>query len=519
MIKLRTNGDRWFVALVACLGIAITILLGQLELVRLAYIRLNEYRDNLLSHSVNVTQSGRNTLAVVNSTMQEFCSDENLTELRLLAYKAHYLRDVGRVLNNRIVCTALWGRLSPPADLPKWDREVDGGHRLWANAEKIGKHQTKVEMIMHGSAIVFTSPVAFALYERAEPNLSAQVVSRDSEYIYRAFGDTRKIAERPPEKLPWYDLRTHRLVSQCADGIDVCVTASMTNVSIFQQSPGVLMALAVFGALAGGGLGAAGVQWRRGHASLAQQIKRSIAEGRVDVVFQPLVRLRDGQVIGAEVLARLSDEDGVPIPPDVFIPIAEQQGDIKNITRIVVRKALDQMNMRLHANEDLYLSLNLSVDDVIDPKTLVFLDQEVKRHGLSSLRVVLEITERSTANHERLIEAMKSFRTRGYEFFIDDFGTGYSNLAYLAKLPISGIKIDRMFTQAIGTEAVSAEIVENICNIARRLELKLVVEGVETQEQADYVRALHPDAIGQGWLFGRPVPAAIFDHGNNAIIS
>ncbi|KYB44747.1 hypothetical protein AB664_20040 [Brucella anthropi] len=105
--------------------------------------------------------------------------------------------------------------------------------------------------------------------------------------------------------------------------------------------------------MAGGGLGAAGVQWRRGHASLAQQIKRSIAEGRVDVVFQPLVRLRDGQVIGAEVLARLSDEDGVPIPPDVFIPIAEQQGDIKNITRIVVRKALDQMNMRLHANEDL----------------------------------------------------------------------------------------------------------------------------------------------------------------------
>ncbi|NKX17007.1 hypothetical protein HGG75_22205 [Ochrobactrum pseudogrignonense] len=112
-----------------------------------------------MSHSVNVTQSGRNTLAVVNSTMQEFCSDENLTELRLLAYKAHYLRDIGRVLNNRIVCTALWGRLSPPADLPKWDREVDGGHRLWANAEKIGKHQTKVEMIMHGSAIVLHRPL------------------------------------------------------------------------------------------------------------------------------------------------------------------------------------------------------------------------------------------------------------------------------------------------------------------------------------------------------------------------
>ncbi|MND94761.1 putative membrane protein YjcC [compost metagenome] len=507
MIKLRTNGDRWFVAFVACIGVAITILLGQMELVRLSYIRLNDYRDNLLSHSVNVAKSGRDTLSVVNDTSQTLCSDDNLKELRLLTFKAHYLRDIGRVLNNHIVCTALWGRLSPPAELPTADREVDGGHRLWGQVVGIGSHLTAVDMVMHGTAVVFTSPVAFALYERPQSNLSAHVISQDGQYIYRTFGDASQLTTQRPEKLAWYDLRSHRLASSCSNDLDICVIAALTGVSILQQAPGVLLALVAFGGLAGSGLGVAAVQWRRGHSSLPQQVKRSIAEGRVSVVYQPLVRLRDGHVNGAEVLARLSDDHGDPIAPDVFIMIAEEHGVIKDITRIVVRKALDDMQMRLQKSADFYLSLNLSVDDVIDPNTLEFLDDEVKKHGLSSRQIVLEITERSTAHHERLIESMKSFRARGYEFFIDDFGTGYSNLAYLAKLPISGIKIDRMFTQAIGTEAVSAEIVENICNIARRMELKLIVEGVETQEQAAYVLALHPEAVGQGWHFGRPVPA------------
>lgn len=504
MIKLRTSGDRWFVALVACVGVAITIFLGQMELVRLSYIRLNDYRDNLLSHSVNVAKSGRDTLTVVNGTSQTLCSDDNLRELRLLTFKAHYLRDIGRVLNNRIVCTALWGRLSPPAELPAADREVDGGHRLWGQVAGIGSHMTKVDMVMHGTAIVFTSPVAFAIYERSQPNLSAHIISQDGQYIYRTFGDATQLTTQRPEKLAWYDLRSHRITARCSDDLDLCVIAALTGVSIIQQSPGVLMALVAFGGLAGSGLGVAAVRWRRGHSSLPQQVKRSIADGRINVVYQPLVRLRDGHINGAEVLARLSDDHGVPIAPDVFILIAEEHGVIKDITRIVVRKALDEMLPRLQSDPDFYLSLNFSVDDVIDPDTLEFLDKEVKRHGLSSQQIVLEITERSTAHHERLIESMRSFRARGYEFFIDDFGTGYSNLAYLAKLPISGIKIDRMFTQAIGTEAVSAEIVENICNIARRLELKLIVEGVEIKEQADYVLAIHPDAVGQGWLFGRP---------------
>jgi len=505
MIGIRNGNDRLFIALAAIAGILITLILGQLELVRLSYIRLNDYRDNLLSHAVDVANDGKNTLATANSSNKQLCSDEDLTEIRRLAFKAPFLGDVGRVENNRIICTALWGRFSPPEVLPQGDRVVDGGHRLWANAPNIGKHSNSVDMVGKGTAIVFTSPVAFALQERTEENLSAYIISHDSRYIYRSFGDVSHLQTNKPDRLAWYDLRSRRLVSRCADDVDICVIASMTGVSMLQQSIGVLLAIGAFGALAGGGVGLAAVRWRRGHSSLPQQIKRSIALERFSVVYQPLVRLHDEKIIGAEVLARLFDDLDNPISPDVFIPIAEKLGIIGDVTRLVIRNALDEMQPFLKENSAFYLSINVSAEDVLDTKVRSFLENEVKRHGLSASQIILEVTERSTAHHGHLIEGMKSFRKSGYEFFIDDFGTGYSNLAYLAKLPINGIKIDRMFTQAIGTEAVSAEIVENICSIARRLELKLVVEGIEKPEQAAYVLKLHSDAVGQGWLFGRPV--------------
>lgn len=365
-------------------------------------------------------------------------------------------------------------------------------------------------MVAKGSAIVFTSPIAFALQEKADANLSAHVISRDGRYIYRSFGDISHLQMHGPQQLAWYDLRSRRLASRCDDDFDICVIASLTGVSMLQQPIGVLLTLGAFGALAGGGMGLAAVRWRRGYSSLPQQIKRSIATERINVVYQPLVRLHDEKVIGAEVLARLFDDLNNPIPPDVFIPIAEKLGIIGDVTRLIIRNALKEMQPFLKSNASFYLSINVSVEDVLDTELRSFLENEVMHYGLSAGQIILEVTERSTAHHGHLIEGMKLFRNSGYEFFIDDFGTGYSNLAYLATLPINGIKIDRMFTQAIGTEAVSAEIVENICSIARRLDLKLVVEGIEKPEQAAYVLKLHPDAVGQGWLFGRPVAVADF---------
>jgi sensor c-di-GMP phosphodiesterase-like protein len=145
--------------------------------------------------------------------------------------------------------------------------------------------------------------------------------------------------------------------------------------------------------------------------------------------------------------------------------------------------------------------------DILDATLCDFLDRELKNNGLSPRQIILEVTERSTADPEQLISSMRMFGGHGYAFYLDDFGTGYSNLASLAKLPISGIKLDRMFTQTIGKGAMGSKIAENVCSVAKALNLQLIVEGIETEQQAEYIKELSPTAIGQGWLYGKPVPA------------
>lgn len=177
------------------------------------------------------------------------------------------------------------------------------------------------------------------------------------------------------------------------------------------------------------------------------------------------------------------------------------------MTRIVICTTLKEMGPRLKESPDFHCGINLSSSDVLDATLCDFLEREVRNNGLDPRQIILEITERSSADPAQLMVSMESFRSRGYEFFLDDFGTGYSNLSYLAKLPIKGIKLDRMFTQAIGKEAMGSTIAENVCTVANALNLQLIVEGIETEEQAAYINGLNATAIGQGWLYGKPAPA------------
>jgi sensor c-di-GMP phosphodiesterase-like protein len=142
-------------------------------------------------------------------------------------------------------------------------------------------------------------------------------------------------------------------------------------------------------------------------------------------------------------------------------------------------------------------------------------------HALNDARVAthsltIEVTESSTARKQLAKETIRRLRLRGHCVQIDDFGTGYSSLSYLHDLSVDGIKIDKAFTQAIGTKAVIGEILPQILAMAETLDLMVTVEGIETKEQADYFAGLARPVLGQGWLFGHPVPAEVF-HRNLAV--
>lgn len=506
-LNVIRKGAPWGTILLAGLaGLISSLLLDQVIAVQIVDAQLRTYAEGLLTHALDVAHASRRALVDVNTSGRALCSDKDLDAMRRLSFTSEYLRDVGRLQDGKIACTALWGRLSPAIQLPPAQRIQDGGALLWADVENIGSLKVKVSMSSQGTGIVFTAPTAFKAYEDSQAPFSARLVTRDGQHVFRSYKATAQLGAPFPSPLPWYDLDPRRTTWSCDGELDICIVAA-GHAGISSLSTGPVLALGLLGAMAGGSIGYAAALRSRSSISVQQQIRRALAAGRLQVVYQPLVRMTDMKVIGAEALARLTDEQGNFIPPEIFIKIAEDMGVIGQITRSIIHQSFRDRRTELSGEPEFHISINLSATDIVDSSLRAHLDQESAHFGVPPERVALEITERSTLPRDRMIAGMNMFRESGYQFYIDDFGTGYSNFAYLAQLPISGIKIDRMFIRAIGTNSINSTIVENLCAIAKKLNIQVVVEGVEAQEQAAYILGLLPDAIGQGFLYGKPMRA------------
>jgi sensor c-di-GMP phosphodiesterase-like protein len=211
--------------------------------------------------------------------------------------------------------------------------------------------------------------------------------------------------------------------------------------------------------------------------------------------------------VGAEALARWTDEDGSAVAPDRFIPLAEECGFVGGITRLALRHVLRDLGELLHDDPGFQVSVNVTAADLSDAGFVPTLETMLTDAGVRAESMTIEITETSTARYERAIETIRLLRAAGHRVHIDDFGTGYSSLAYLQDLSVDAIKIDKIFTQAIGTDSAAVSILPQILAMAEALDLEIVAEGIETEEQAQYFASSEKQIRGQGWLFGRPMPA------------
>jgi sensor c-di-GMP phosphodiesterase-like protein len=240
--------------------------------------------------------------------------------------------------------------------------------------------------------------------------------------------------------------------------------------------------------------------------SLARQLRRALRRNLLTVVYQPIVDVKTGRILGAEALARWTDEDGQYIRPDIFVAAAEELGIIGKLTRVILRLIVAELGSFLRTHPDFHVNVNIAAADLGDPQFLPMLEKLLQKHGIASKSINLELTERSTADHPLAISSISKLRARGHEFYIDDFGTGYSSISYLTELSVDAIKIDRAFTDAVGTGSLTAVIVPQILAMANTLNVKVVVEGVERPEQSAYFASLNQEILAQGWHFGEAIP-------------
>lgn len=239
-------------------------------------------------------------------------------------------------------------------------------------------------------------------------------------------------------------------------------------------------------------------------------IQRSIEQGRFRVFYQPIFSCNAGRFTSAEALLRLSDFDGTPVPPDVFIPLAEESDLIYELTWVV----LDNVCRMLSSGEAVpdSVSVNLSMQQLLDPQLPERIREYLDKYGLDAKRLKLEITERFILNDEnyarRLLETLSEI---GVEICMDDFGTGYSNLSSVLQYPFSVVKIDRSLIKTLPGNKQAAMMVDSLLQLFHNMDMRVVAEGVEEKIQADYLKERGVDMI-QGYYYARPVPIEELDN-------
>jgi sensor c-di-GMP phosphodiesterase-like protein len=512
---LRTLKKRiQLIIIVAAIAIAIGTAGGYLVVramtVRMTEIRLEEYAARIMADREASSAELRTVLAAVGASGHPPCSTAEIGYFRNLIFESDFLKDAGRMSDGRVVCSAALGRVAQPLVQSQPDLTQQDGSQIYKNLAPYQNGNLTVITLRLGDSFVVFTPFTRMHLEPFPMHYSETATDEPTQRSVRLLGEpsgastpilTTEGAARVGDNL---------YATRCSIRFFSCATA-FTSIPEVVQANRTRFAggVALCGLLCGFFSVALSLLYRR-NKSMEQQLRRAIAKDNLRVFYQPIIHLASRRIVGAEALVRWTNEEGASVGPELFVKVAEQNGFVGSITKLVIRHALRDLGSSLRSHSGFRVSINVAASDLSDAEFLPMLEGSLKREKISAKSVAIEITEGSTVRHDIAIEAICRLRERGHSVHIDDFGTGYSSLAYLHELSVDAIKIDRAFTQAIGTEAVTMAILPNILALASALNLRVIAEGVETEEQASYFAEGDESILVQGWLFGRAIPAAEF---------
>ena len=515
MLKIRDlqRLNRVWLSLTAVLlGVLAGYFVGRESILSATNSRMEDYADRLVQHQEEVTAEVLSTINRANISPYPPCSDQDIGLLRRLTFSARFLKDVGRLHEDNFLCSATTGKLPAPIPMLKPDFVLPSGAKIYRNYPLDVPAGDRAEIAAMRNADVVIGPDLYADFPQQPIHYTGGVVGPSrSNPLQRTI--VSGIADFGP--IPPGVLESNRMMrvagtlyrARCSRSFPVCAVTDMSLQDVWSTNRTLLLLYMASGGAAGVSCATALLMAGRKRRSHSNQLKRAILRGRLSVAYQPIVELGSHRIVGAEALARWTDEDGESIRPETIVALAEAEGFGSEITRFVLTRSMEEIRPILEDHPHFRLSINLSPSDLADPRLLLLLDEKLNDSPIVPANIAFELSERATSDREVAVAAIHRIRERGHAVFIDDFGTGYSNLAYLTELNVDGIKINRSFIATIGTESVTASIVPQILGVAKALDLSVVVQGIEREDQASYFAADNPKMLGQGWFFGLPVPA------------
>jgi sensor c-di-GMP phosphodiesterase-like protein len=484
---------------------------GREVVLRQTAARLRHMATLTLGDSVAYSIDAHTVLDAMNASRAPFCSQEDLDAILLLVYQSRFLKEAGRIRDGKVACSTTLGRLHlPNVPQPKPDFIGADGVKVLQDPPLFRLSNVTVTSLQAVDSYIILNPFIYSLRDASGVHVKATVI--DAAQGQPTPQDQTGPAATPPMPVFDNDFRFHDVLysSRCSILYNTCQTASLSVTQALAAYRIELEAMIFVGGLAGGLFGFAASLFYRRKRGMEQQLRRAIYKDQLRVAYQPIVDLASQRILGAEALARWSDEDGVAIGPDIFVKIAEERGFVGEITKLVVRHVLREFAEVFRSHPGFHVSVNVAAADLADPEFLPMLEQALAGAGVPAESLIIEITETSTTVRQTAVETIRQLHRKGHKVHIDDFGTGYSSLSYLQDLSVDAIKIDKSFTQAIGTDAVTVSILPQVLGLAEALNLGVVVEGIETRLQAGYFSTKAQPILGQGWLFVRPVTAGEF---------
>jgi sensor c-di-GMP phosphodiesterase-like protein len=485
----------------ALLGAAGGAWLGRALVLRSALIRLSQFAADLDQNGLRYSDEINRAIQVFAGDGPGFCSSREINAMQAVVFHSLQIKDIGRIRNGYVVCSAVEGHPEHIRPLPAESILLPNGEHLYFGGYFDDPALKGIVLELNHVAILI-SPHEYDYWARPYQHFSVQLVNSS--------GQMALIGGESSPLPPSCSVEAKHFVSggmlyafHFNRNDRICLSVWEPATLVWSSNRIVWSGYGGLGALLGFSVCLLLGNILMSRAGLVQQLRRAIRHRDLFLVYQPIVELPSRRIVGAEALVRWQQPGGGLVSPELFVRIAEQYDLIGELTELVVDQAIDEMGALLRELPEFSISINIAASDLVSDVLYRQLSVRVKGAGFAPAQLAIELTERTTADLALTRHAIGLLHAMGHPVHIDDFGTGFSSLSYLHELSADVIKIDRVFVRTCGTDAVTASIMPQILSMARTLGLGVIVEGVETEQQARYLESIAKPPLAQGFLFGQ----------------
>jgi len=483
------------------IGIFLSLSFYQYKLIHDNKIEIEYNSKLLIENSDKVVDEINIALINASSFKKEICTKSDIDSMRSMLLTYSFIKDIGRIENGEVACSALWGSeqdsyiLNGSPYVIKENSNGVGDKKIWSGMKTRSRDYSYVDLSVVGNSFVVTATDVFIPHSILNKDLNFLITSKNESLIMNTIG---KINEGFS-----FDFPLNK--TTCSERFDFCIKIQNNSSMLKKENAGIIFLISIIGSISGGCVWYYMIKKSRKSMMLESKLSSAIHSKSIYLEYQPIIEASTGKVNGIEALARWHDKDLGEISPAIFISKANEINLLRMLTINIVHRGFSECHHRLKMNPKLYLSFNIDSNHLADDFIIKELIRLVDFYTLHPGQIAIEILEVSTLEIYKLKSIINTLQQNGFLVFIDDFGTGYSSLAYLSQLKFDRIKIAKEFTQSAGTGSRAESILNKICEIAIGIQTIVIFEGVETKEQEEAILKINPDANVQGWLYSKAV--------------